>query len=1464
MRAAITYRTAQGSVDVLIEADPSATLDEIFGRGQPVRELYVDGRAMPGSASIASAGLRDGVVVSVQPPHQAVPVAEAGSPALLVTSGPAAGASVTVPEQGLTVGRATPLPLGDNEVSGRHLQVRVDGDSVLVADAGSANGTYVAGRPVRDERRVRPGELIWVGRTALAVATAPEADAALAAREPGQLRYSRSPRLANPPQSHPIRFPEPPPPPAKTSFPLLAVIAPVVIGLLMAVVLKQWQYLAFIALSPVMLIGNTISGRRSGKRGHRQQLAEFERAQDRARDRVTAAQQAELAYLRQVHPDPATLLLIVSAPSARIWERQPADPDFLALRVGTATQPWQPPEQSSERTGPGQPDQEHGRLWDAPVAVSLPERGAVGLVGSPQRTRAVARGMLLSLGVLHSPRDVTVTVLTDSGSAPDWEWLRWLPHSRQPDNGDGLLRLGNDDGSIAMRLAELNAALEERRPSTGMGRRPVQPESVDVVVLDGSYRLRLGAGLGALLRDGPAAGIYFLCLDETMAQLPPECRQAIVQLTDDEGSVTARVLELGRESAGVVADAVSPAVCTATARALAPVQESGGRDRRDSLPASLRFLDAARLDAPEPGRIRSDWARGGRTTRALLGARAEGPFVLDLAQGPHLLVAGTTGSGKSELLQTLVASLAAANRPDAMNFVLVDYKGGAAFSAFEGLPHAVGTLTDLDEFLVDRALTSLRAELQRRKAILGQAGKPNVSEYWNALPVMPGADPLPRLVIVVDEFAVMADKLPDQLRSLVDIGAQGRSLGIHLVLATQRPAGVVSADLRANINLRIALRVASPDDSRDVIETVDAARIPADGAAGRAFAWLGGGRPVEFQTARVGGLRPGAQASQLPTRVTPLRWADLGYPRAKADETAPGPHDPTDLSALVLALREAADQERVGPQHSPWQPPLPELIDLGWLAPAMRSRSLAPGPEALPLVFGLADHPQRQSQTPATFDVARSGHLLIAGAPQSGRTTLLRALAGSLAGQVSAEDVHLYVIDGGGALAALSALPHCGAVVTLAEPDRIDRLLSRLSNELSQRSRSLSASGYSDLAEYRASGAAGQLGDRGQKPPYLLVLVDRYDAFVAAVEHVDGGRLVGQLQRLVRDGLAAGIRVVATGDRSLLTGRLASQAENKIVLRMADPADYTLAGVSPRAVPRRMPNGRGLGLPGGDLLQVAVLAGEPQGTAQNHALRDLAERIVEPQNPPMRVDAVPMAVTYDQARRLPEIGEGALVGVGGDELAQVRVDAPSFLVIGHPGTGRSTALAVQARSLADYGLPLALITPRKSTLAEALDPGTIRVHLTSTDAEAARALAAALADGPVAIVADDADLLVDTPLAEELMSRYRAIRDSGHRMLAATTADGATVFRGLVPELAKRKCGLVLEPGSVADGGPFQARLPASVLASGMRLRGALIRGAVITPVQVPTLASSPRLAPAEAAGMAVPGVEEKREPTAW
>jgi S-DNA-T family DNA segregation ATPase FtsK/SpoIIIE len=315
---------------------------------------------------------------------------------------------------------------------------------------------------------------------------------------------------------------------------------------------------------------------------------------------------------------------------------------------------------------------------------------------------------------------------------------------------------------------------------------------------------------------------------------------------------------------------------------------------------------------------------------------------------------------------------------------------------------------------------------------------------------------------------------------------------------------------------------------------------------------------------------------------------------------------------------------------------------------------------------------------------------------------------------------------------------------------------------------------------------------------------------------------------------------VATGDRTLLTGKLAALAEDKIVLRMADRTDYGLVGLNSRSVPATMPSGRGLRLSDGGLLQVALVSADPQGAAQNRELRTRAGRTAQPASRPFRVDPLPVAITFEQACELPAgPGGGVLVGVGGDDLGQVRAQTPGLLVVGPSGSGRSTALAVAARSLAQAGHPLVLITPRPSTLTGAIAPASVRLPLTATDAEAAGAVQAVLAETSQAVlVIDDAELIVGTPLGDAVLAQCRALRDSGHRILAATVPDSVATLRGITAELAKLKCGLLLEPANPLDGGPFGVRLPLSILAPGIPLRGAFVQGSRTTAVQVPSVAN--------------------------
>ena len=320
----LTVRTLQQDSDLLVTASPGTPVGELLSGQAAAGRLFVNGREVTGGTSLASAGVRDGAIVSTRPVAPVVPTAEPGSLALLVAAGRAAGTSCTIPAGGLTVGRSSPFALDDDEVSGRHFSLSPADGAMTIADAGSTNGIVVAGERLHGARHLTEGDLVWAGRTALVVAQAPAADAPLSPGEDGQLRYSRSPRLAGRPRALPIAVPAPPPEAQKAPFPVLAVLVPVAAGLIMALVLKQVEFLAFIALSPVMLIGNAASERRRGKRGHQQAMADYEQRRRQVTADLAAARQAELRYRRYVHPDPAYLLLIAAAPSHRLWERQPA------------------------------------------------------------------------------------------------------------------------------------------------------------------------------------------------------------------------------------------------------------------------------------------------------------------------------------------------------------------------------------------------------------------------------------------------------------------------------------------------------------------------------------------------------------------------------------------------------------------------------------------------------------------------------------------------------------------------------------------------------------------------------------------------------------------------------------------------------------------------------------------------------------------------------------------------------------------------------------------------------------------------------------------------------------------------------------------------------------------------------------------------------------------------------------
>ncbi len=1048
--------------------------------------------------------------------------------------------------------------------------------------------------------------------------------------------------------------------------------------------------------------------------------------------------------------------------------------------------------------------------------------------------------------------------------------MRWLPHARADAESPVLARVGSDEQTTGRRIGELLALLESRRERADKG---AEAEDFDpvLVVLDGARELRLRNGMVTLLRQGPAHGIQFCCLDADVRLLPEECRAVVGPDPDDAGRLRVDVTG-GASTDGVRPDLVSTAWCERVARALAPVKDVSQVGPASSVPTSSRLLEVLRLDPPTPERIEALWRRGGRTTAAVIGEGAAGPFELDIRRdGPHGLVAGTTGSGKSELLQTLIASLAVGNRPDEMTFVLVDYKGGAAFKDCKDLPHTVGMVTDLDGHLTGRALESLGAELRRREHQLAAAGAKDIEDYLAAK--QPDDGPMPRLLIVIDEFAALVSELPDFVTGLVDIARRGRSLGVHLILATQRPAGVVTAEIQSNTNLRIALRVTDVGDSQDVIDANDAALI-SQSTPGRALVRTGHASLVPFQSSRVGG-RPRGEDDAAEVRLREVEWASMGT--AVVREASGDDDDisvPTDLRALVTAITAAGDEMDVHAPPSPWLPALPERVVLAEL---WRDREPGDAPVVgvvPPLPIGLGDHPREQRQDPMTWDVERGGHLAFAGQPRSGRSSALRVVAGAVADAVSPRDLHLYGIDcGNNALLPLVALPHVGAVVSRDQQDRVRRLVALLGREVARRQTLLAEQGFADVAEQRRAVAAD--GRPDERLPYLVVLLDRWEGFVAAYEQVDSGTLVEQVTVLMREGAAVGLRFVVSGDRSLVTGRMSTLLEDRVVLRLAQAEDYSLIGMRPKDVPASMPEGRAFRAVGPTEVQVALLDDDPAGTAQVAALQALARQAtaaagdLPPHVRPARVDELPTTISSVDAHRLsrtPLAPSELLVGVGGDTLGllahDVLEDGPGFLVAGPPRSGRSTLLQGMVVDALARRWQAVVLAPRRSPLRDLA--GVRGVKAVFDDTVTPDELRAVLGtkQGSRIVVVDDYEVMgADHPLVAVLDDYLKQVRDHVDALVVACGVDEVQqYYRGPTAAMRRARTGVLMAPRSASDGDVFTTRLPRSVAGTAPVGRAIRVSSRGWEWLQVPAAPAVPAKAPVRRAP-AEPGAPNAAAP---
>lgn len=1410
--------------------------------------LWVDGRAAPPQTPVGTL-LRDGMRITLD--DRIGPLLWSGEPTghyeLRVVAGPGAGRVARLSFGAATIGSApsNTVIVTDPLLAPLAARAAVDIHGRVTVRPQPGVPAYLDDQELTAEQEWPLGALLAVGESLITLERPMPPDAHLAPTGDGGAAYNRPPRLSSPHTPPRLVIPSKPTRAGNARFNLITAIVPLVFGVMMYLITGYVYMLLFCLMSPIMAVGHFVNESRYRKKTYQKSVGQYRQEMIDFHAMLTAMSREDQRVRRTAFPDPAEILLIASGPRGRLWERRLTDHDAMQLRVGMAHQPADITMVASGSTRMSDPVPDPPVIANVPVTLSFPELGVVGVAGARAQALSTARWFLDQAATLHSPRDLSVVLLSSSPDAASvWNWVHWLPHT-QPRQGQSCVALlGTEPELISRRVSEVLTELNRRqalRRTAGFSQQALRPDPAVLVVLDGARLLRRMPGVPQLLQEGPEHGIYALCIDEEERLLPEECRAVV---SWPAGSVSRVQLRgAGLEQLGeVLADQVPVEWCELLSRSLAPVRDVSRDDAGGALPTAARLLSLLGMPNPAGEDIERVWRAGGESTAAPIGLAADGPFVLDIRRdGPHALVAGTTGAGKSELLQTIIASLAVVNHPESLNFVLIDYKGGSAFQDCANLPHTVGMVSDLDAHLTERALASLAAELHRRETILFNSGNKDIEDYNDDRKQRPELGPMPRLVIIIDEFASLVAELPDFIAGLVDIARRGRSLGVHLVLATQRPAGVVSADIKANTNLRIALRVTDAKESVDVIDAPDSAAI-AKATPGRAYVRSGAQSLVGVQSARIGGRRPREDTGAASVVVTPVGWPALGRPLAVASGGQDDGSMVTDLAVLVDAIRDGARRMAFPPPRSPWLDPLPERIQLSELEPYAEA---PPDPaEVAPAGFGVTDLPSQQRRALLALDLVRGSHLMLVGGPRSGRSTALRTLAGSLARDNAPGDVHLYAIDcGSNAMLPLVGLPHTGAVVTRDQPERVRRLVDRLRNEITRRQQLLADLGVSSAAEQRASAPAEE------RLPWMVLLLDAWDGFVSAFEKFNYGQLIESMQQIFREGAAVGLKAVITGDRRGLTGQISSAFPDKLILRLADVTDYTSAGFRPKDIPSEMPSGRALQMSNDGMLesQLALLAADPSGQAQVAALQEIGRRAREvmpaprPSQAPMRVDALPNRITLSQALALapdfaPPSPLWVMLGVGGDELQPIGIDleefGPGFVIAGPPKSGRSTSLVTAATALLDRGTSLILVTPRRSPLralaGRAGVAGLLNGESTKNEVEE---LVKGLSE-PYVVVVDDAELVYDTPVDKAITEVMRTGMDGGHAVLAAGTTDSlSSQYRGFVSTARKSRNGLLLMPRNPSEGELFGVRLPANS-GGGPVGSGLLITGGALTPIQ--------------------------------
>lgn len=1239
----------------------------------------------------------------------------------LINTGRAAAAEI--PLRGLAellIGRSPncSLRLKNGRVSGSHAKLYQQNGKWHICDINSSNGTYVNGKRISDQT-LHEGDVILIGAHELLFSAGTlrvfgeKADVAVqldggqaqpkqqnrTAHERDEAKpypfFNRSPRLMREKPGGVIEIDPAPGIGSKPEINWLTVLLPPIGTLVLTLavtVLTAMSPFSLAFTAPMMLMGIVVA-----VLNYQNQTKKYTQREELLRQRYdgyisscesqlaqAAAQQTEAAAYP--HPAPEQCVAMAGTLDRRLWERTLQDEDFLLLRMGIGEEPLcvevHTPkvgfmlEESEFTYIPQQLAEKYRMVSGVPVCCDLRGEAALGIVGQRESTVRTAHALCVEAAALHGYDELKLVVLFPQAEREQWEWMRWLPHTWSA--GRDLRYMACTKYDAAQMLTPLEEELK-RRAGAGNGTwdNAATPSPHYLFLIADPSLLQDQPVADYLLRGDPNLAVSCLLLVRDLRQLPHNVRQ-IVNVAADSGKFYLR--DRAGEQISFRPDRIPLRDCEIFARSIAPVRLPE-KDSAQRLPNSVTFLQGYHVQRPDQLNIWEYWedSCNYKSLSVPIGVRANGEsFYFDIhekAHGPHGLVAGMTGSGKSEMVQSWILSMALQFSPQDVAFILIDFKGTGLILPFVDLPHLAGTISDLDTN-IGRNLIALRSEVQRRKALFDSVstGGQKVTEIAGYIKLYRAGkvkEPLPYLFVVIDEYAEFKAKFPEFTSEINTLFHVGRSLGVYIILMTQNPSGVVSGESESNVRFRWCLKVASPGASRETLGGHDDAAYITN--PGRAYVRVGSDEILEPIQSFYSGAAYDPESDNVQSDPGLIAQIALDGRRVRAQQPAAQSshkHRMTQIEAVVRYIRAYTTRCHIPDARPIWRDRMPGTIYL----PQLLEKSVPHKSGELRPVIGMLDDPAAQTQRPLYLPLSRDGHAAIYGSPGSGKTVLLQTLTASVCMEYSPDEVNIYIMDfGGWSMGMFHSFPHVAVIANDNEEDKIQAIAKTMETELNRRKELFAHEGVGNLPDY--------LRMSGHKMPYLLLLIDNFAPVCKQYPQLEDFFI-----RLGQSGGNYGVYLVVTSGNTMALGyKLAQCVKTSLALELTDSSEYTsIIGKTGGLIPESLP-GRGLFREDRVLeFQTALPAQTSEGGTYVTTIRALGEKLSAHwgANRAEAVAVMPDVVSLEQIQAK---NGGFVLGMDTESLQPVEADlktAHYLLLSGLPQSGKTSLLRALVKQIA--------------------------------------------------------------------------------------------------------------------------------------------------------------------------------------